>query len=100
FDAAVFQQFDQWQDGGRWQLVDYCRYVDDMRLVIRLGEPLRTKSEKEICELVTEYLQRLLRTNAEGLTLNAEKCSVVLGRDAAAGSIRVSATMKRINHAT
>jgi hypothetical protein len=100
FDEAICSEFNQWHDDARWQLVDFCRYVDDMRIVIRLGDKLRDAKEPEIIELVSNHLQRLLQTNAEGLIVNPEKCSIVMGRDAAAGSIRVSVTMKRINHNT
>ncbi len=37
FDDAVVQYFGEWRDSDDWQLVDYCRYVDDMRFVVRLG---------------------------------------------------------------
>lgn len=100
FDEAVVQGIDQWHDDGRWQLIDFCRYVDDMRIVIRLGDKLQGAKESDIAELVSSHLVQLLKTNAQGLVLNPKKSSVVLGRDAAAGSIRVSATMKRINHNT
>jgi hypothetical protein len=100
FDEALCSEFDQWHDEERWQLVDFCRYVDDMRIVIRLGDKLRDAKEPEIIELVSKHLQRLLHTHAEGLIVNPKKCSIVLGRNAAAGSIRVSVAMKRINHNT
>lgn len=100
FDEAVSREFDQWFDGTGWQLVDFCRYVDDMRVVVRLGHDLVGASEEEIKNRVIDFLTRLLEQHAPGLKLNADKCSVVLGRHSAAGSIAVSATMKRINHNT
>ena len=100
FDEAVSRGFDQWFDGDSWQLVDFCRYVDDMRVVVRLGPDLIAASEEEIRNSVIAHLTRLLEQHAAGLRLNADKCSVVLGRHSAAGSIAVSATMKRINHNT
>src|SRR5208337_103020 len=100
FDEAVCNEFDNWNDDNQWQLVDFCRYVDDMRIVIRLADKSSEMKQEEITQFVSAFLIRHLATHAEGLTLNPEKCTVILGRDAAAGSIRVSATMKRINHNT
>lgn len=97
FDDAVCEGFDQWHDDDRWQLVDYCRYVDDMRVVIRLGKDLQGTKESDVADLVSAHLVRLLNKHAKGLILNPDKSSVVLGRDASAGSIRVSSTMRRIN---
>jgi len=72
FDDAVTQGFDRWFDGGT--------------------------PEEEIKNRVVQYLTGLLEQHSAGLTLNGAKCSIVLDRDSAAGSIAVSATMKRINH--
>lgn len=100
FDEAVRASLNQWYDNNGWQLIDYCRYVDDMRFVVRLGPDLQDASETEIADCVCAHLIRLLAAHAEGLVLNPTKCSVILGRDAAAGSIPVSATMKRVNQNT
>jgi hypothetical protein len=75
FDAAACQGIDRWHDDDRWQLVDFCRYVDDMRIVVRLGEQLQGANETEIAELVSAHLIRLLGTHAEGLILNPKKSS-------------------------
>ena len=56
FDEAICSEFNQWHDEDRWQLVDFCRYVDDMRIVIRLGDKLRNAKESEIVELVSKHL--------------------------------------------
>jgi hypothetical protein len=98
FDEAVSAQFDEWFDDGAWELVDFCRYVDDMRIVVRLGDALKDASEAEICARVVSHLLRLLGEHAPGLVLNPKKSAAVLGRNSTAGSIAVSATMKRINH--
>jgi len=98
FDESVSRDFDQWFDVGSWQLVDFCRYVDDMRIVVRLGHNLIHASDQEIRDRVLGLLTRLLEQHAPGLKLNANKWSVV--RPSSAGSIAVSATMKRINHNT
>ena len=100
FDEAIWAGINQWHDNNGWQLVDYCRYVDDMRIVLRLGAGLRNATESDIAKLVSDHLIRILNETAECLVLNPEKTEVILGRDAAAGSIPVSETMKRINHNT
>ena len=100
FDEAVWSGRNQWHDNNSWQLVDYCRYVDDMRFVVRLGADLQDASEGEIADKVCGHLIGLLSRYATGMVLNPKKCAVILGRDAAAGSIPVSATMKRVNQNT
>ena len=52
FDEAVWRGLAEWHDGDAWQVVDYCRYVDDMRFVLRLGAGLAGASEKEISNRV------------------------------------------------
>ena len=102
FDEAILAGMGQWHDENQWQLIDYCRYVDDMRIVVRLALQLQNASEHELFGHVSRYLNELLSRHAPGLVLNLDpkKCTVILGRDAAAGSIPVSATMKRINQNT
>lgn len=100
FDSAVCREFDKWQADNSWQLIDYCRYVDDMRIVVRLSETMQGLKHSEISEQVCNKFNEWLATNSSGLLLNREKCSAVLGRESAAGSIRVSESMKRINHNT
>src|SRR5208282_4055900 len=60
FDESVSRDFDQWFDVGSWQLVDFCRYVDDMRIVVRLGHNLIHASDQEIRDRVLGLLTRLL----------------------------------------
>ena len=100
FDDSVSQGFENWHDNDGWKLVDFCRYVDDMRIVVGLGDDLKDADEATIAAKVSQYLIQLLGRSAEGMYLKPEKTSVILGRNAAAGSIRVSETMKRINHNT
>src|SRR5208282_5733431 len=71
FDESVSRDFDQWFDVGSWQLVDFCRYVDDMRIVVRLGHNLIHASDQEIRDRVLGLLTRLLEQHAPGLKLNA-----------------------------
>ena len=71
FDESVSRDFDQWFDDRSWQLVDFCRYVDDMRIVVRLGDNLISASDQEIRERVLGLLTRLLEQHAPGMKLNA-----------------------------
>lgn len=100
FDEAIWGGLNQWHDGDGWQLVDYCRYVDDMRFVVRLGPGLADVSKDDLAERVCTHLKGLLAQHADGLVLNPKKCEAILGRDAAAGTIPVSVTMKRIDQNT
>src|SRR5208337_518718 len=77
FDEAVCNEFDNWNDDNQWQLVDFCRYVDDMRIVIRLADKSSEMKEEEITQFVSAFLIRHLATHAEGLTLNPEKCETI-----------------------
>src|SRR5271157_3422517 len=47
FDEAVCNEFDNWNDDNQWQLVDFCRYVDDMRIVIRLADKSSEMKQEE-----------------------------------------------------
>tara|TARA_R110002167_G_scaffold184778_1_gene385277 strand:- start:4258 stop:8088 length:3831 start_codon:yes stop_codon:yes gene_type:complete len=102
FDDAVSECFGEWDTEGDWQLIDYCRYVDDMRFVVRLdpekGTLKKNKLESLLIKSITRFLTEKLSEHAEGLVINPEKCEVVLGRNAAAGSVKVSSSMRRINH--
>lgn len=100
FDEAVIAKRNKWAGTKEWQLVDYCRYVDDMRIVVRLGESLADATDKDIAESVTNRLARLLEETTRGLELNPAKSTAVLGRDTAGGVLPVSKTIQRINHNT
>lgn len=54
--------------------------------------------EKELIRLVADFVTNTLSQHAPGLAVNPSKCEVALGRNAGAGSIRLSSTMRRINH--
>jgi hypothetical protein len=103
FDDSIVASFDEWNDSAEWQLVDYCRYVDDMRFVVRLApalSSLETQShlENRLIDSVTAVITSKLAEHAPALVVNPGKCDVVLGRNAGAGSIRLSSSMRRINH--
>lgn len=101
FDDAIVSKLSNWSDSGEWQLLDFCRYVDDMRFVVRLGKGF--VSEKGIdleTQLISSFSRMITETldeHAPGLIINPDKCTVVLGRNAAAGSVRVSSSMRRVN---
>ncbi|WP_437202054.1 RNA-directed DNA polymerase [Planctomicrobium sp. SH664] len=102
FDESIVSMFDKWNDQGEWQLLDYCRYVDDMRFVVRLessfGKLKQADLEARLVKAFSELLTAALTQHAPGLVVNPEKCGVVMGRNAAAGSVRVSSSMRRVNH--
>jgi hypothetical protein len=102
FDDSLVTHFDEWTATGEWQLIDYCRYVDDMRFVVRLDEEFsnlkQVQLEQRLIASLTELLTQNLQQHAPGLRVNPEKCNVVLGMNAASGSLRVSSSMRRVNH--
>ncbi|MBX9653613.1 RNA-directed DNA polymerase [bacterium] len=102
FDDSIVKKFDEWNSDGEWQLLDYCRYVDDMRFVVRLEENFgrlkQPELEARLIESFSKLLSDELNHHATGLVVNSEKCGVVLGRNAAAGSVRVSSSMRRVDH--
>lgn len=69
FDNSLIDLFDQRIEGRSWQIVDYCRYVDDMRFVVRL----RSKSTKTFKSDFESFLVSLLDKHAPGLKLNSDK---------------------------
>ena len=79
-------------------LVDVCRYVDDLRILIAVDRN-EDGSERELEEIVSGWLGQLLGECATGLTLSPEKTQIVaLGRDERP-LVRQSAKMNRIQSA-
>ncbi|MBC8356888.1 MAG: hypothetical protein H8E66_33370, partial [Planctomycetes bacterium] len=72
FDEALIQLFDKRPQGRSWRIIDYRRYVDDMRFVIQLGSTSPQKFQAEF----EAFLVSLLDTHAPGLKLNADKTVV------------------------
>lgn len=80
FDQALRTARGSKPVGSDWELVDYVRYVDDLRLVLRVG---KSSEAQQLKEEVTRWLQNLLTLYAPELLINLNKTEVVLGRDPA-----------------
>jgi hypothetical protein len=100
FDSSVVKLFDQVQASGLC-IVDYCRYVDDMRFVIRLSNEIKawkpSDQENYIKQELGQLLSELLARHADGLISNPEKLTVVLGTNVSGGTVQFSTIMDRIN---
>ena len=79
-------------------LVDVCRYVDDLRVLIAI-EPNSDHSSKELKETVSEWLNQVLEETSRSLELSPKKTQIVaLGRDERP-LVKQSAKMNRIQSA-
>jgi hypothetical protein len=76
FDRRIAAGFGQHANNYSWQIVDYCRYVDDMRFVLRVPDALPATQIKQEIEA---YLENTLAQAAPGLAINPDKTQVVLG---------------------
>ena len=79
-------------------LVDVCRYVDDLRLVVA-AEPGPQRMLKELEKPVSEWLGRVLKENANGLELSPEKTRVAALGGEERPLVLQSAKMNRIQSA-
>ncbi len=75
FDAKIASTFDQQIEGRSWKIVDYCRYVDDMRFVIKFTGKKAKGFRKQIVDLINSCLKQ----HAPELELNHDKTSVTYG---------------------
>ncbi len=100
FDRAVIADLGIQYSDRKWQLVDYCRYVDDMRMVVNAGGGAPGQSKKGVSEAVLTVFEQYLHQHAPGLELNKDKAQVVLGRESANGERPLAAMMERIAHNT
>lgn len=83
------------------RLVDACRYVDDLRLVVTRpneeeGQRTRENAEKWVADAVGQWVQRQLCDTAPGLQLNQEKTVAVEFEADRAGVVLQSQRMNRI----
>ncbi len=92
FDAALKNSFDTYIYPGIRPL-DYCRYVDDMRLVVDVDGALTTA---EIEVAASEWLQVVLDDNAPGLQISREKTKAASFGDGDRPLVRRSFAMQRI----
>ena len=103
FDDIVSDSFREKDEENDWTILDYCRYVDDMRFVVKLGQryrdiPKQDDLEGAVVDSFSKWLQSVLDEECPGMVVNPDKCEAVLGRNQATGQIQLSSTMKRINH--
>ena len=88
-------------EGDDLKLVDACRYVDDLRLVVTRpkeegGQRTREKAEKRVAAAVGHWVQKLLCDKAPGLQLNPDKTVAVEFEADRAGVVLQSQRMNRI----
>lgn len=94
-DELVVAHFDQEIIPGV-HLHDYCRYVDDIRLVVSTTE---TTNPDVLGSQVREWLQELVDETASDLTLSKKKTTTIGFGESAPRLIRIGATMDRIQTA-
>jgi hypothetical protein len=95
FDAALGATFSKEIATGVC-VEDVCRYVDDLRIVIKVD---RTQNLLEVEHHVAQWLQELLNKHAEGLLLKGEKTKAALFQGDERLLIRQSRKMGRIQSA-
>lgn len=83
------------------RLEDACRYVDDLRLVVTVGENAFDGADSlgRVAELTTTWLQGLLNAEAPGLQVSTEKTKAAEVGGAQRPLVRQSAKMNRIQSA-
>ena len=80
---------------GRWEVADYCRYVDDMRFKVFVRNHV---SQEQLKAEFTKLVVALLETTAPGLTLNADKTEVSVA-DPLPAVVQVGRTMQVVQQA-
>lgn len=98
FDQAIQTRALECED---LRLVDACRYVDDLRLVVtrpkeKRGPRNREKAEKWVADAVGHWVQDQLCDKAPGLQLNQEKTVAMEFEADRAGVVLQSQRMNRI----
>ena len=80
------------------QLVDACRYVDDLRILIEIDPELNGSSD-EIVTTVSNWLNQVLTENATGLSLSPKKTDLAALGGNDPPLVRQSTKMSRIQSA-
>jgi hypothetical protein len=94
FGAALRYSFDQPIDAeGDFILKDACYYVDDLRLVLLVKQG---SEETKIQQAVHDWLQRLLKEHAPGLTVEQKKTKATVVNRKERFLVQQSKTAKRI----
>jgi hypothetical protein len=92
FDASIVALFDRRPTGYRWRILDYCRYVDDMRFVVNLENHDLATFDAEF----KTFLRTLIGEKAPGLLLNEHKTQVMYG-NTHAPTVPVAEAMQAVN---
>lgn len=102
-DRELCQAATQGMDiGGDVRLFDYCRYVDDMRLVVEAKSSMGGVDHNTVLEAVKAYVANMLATHCKTLEaqqilqLSPDKCSIVPYRSISAQS-HMPALMEMLN---
>lgn len=103
FDRNLHQVVAQGTDIGEGvKLLDYCRYVDDMRVVVEASSGQGGTNQRDVLERVKAYVTRALEAHCQliaaqrPLSLSSEKCTVAAYRAISAQSDK-SALMEMLN---
>lgn len=59
-----------------FKIHDYCRYVDDIRIVISLNDPIND-NHKAFCDAFSDWIQGFLNARAQGQLINRSKTKIV-----------------------
>jgi hypothetical protein len=92
FDASVVALFGKTFGDHKWRVLDYCRYVDDMRFVVDLEEDDLPTFESDF----NAFLKATLRAKAPGLVLNEQKTEVMYG-NSHSPNVPVAEAMQAVN---
>lgn len=103
FDKDMHQAAAQGADlGGDIKLFDYCRYVDDMRVVVEARSERGGAGQRDVLEQVIAYVASLLQAHCRRvgashmLKLSPDKCTIAAYRSLSAQS-HMSAMMEMLS---
>ncbi|QDT48911.1 Reverse transcriptase (RNA-dependent DNA polymerase) [Symmachiella dynata] len=92
FDSYIVSLFGRRLKRRNWRVMDYCRYVDDMRFVVCFDDDAPEKFRDEFEAMVERQLSR----HAPGLLLNKEKTQIMYG-DSHSSNVPVAEAMQSVN---
>ncbi len=75
FDNALREAIGTEISSGIW-LEDVCRYVDDLRLVVRISQDFEDATDDKHKNKICDWLQERLKENTQGLALSSEKSHI------------------------
>ncbi|WP_163539004.1 RNA-directed DNA polymerase [Gracilibacillus sp. YIM 98692] len=101
FDRLVGEQIKEEETKKNIQILDYCRYVDDLRLVIKVSGKKRVEDiEDEVSAVIQNFLEKhLTKINAKTkqIEINEEKTKVIPYRQLSTNS-SITSNMEAIQH--